>query len=169
MKPPLKLNSASVHKILLGLIFLLLLVWGYAPVLREGCESFPDRRVGKGIAIATARVRGADRSGFLCTRAYNNFDVPIVLLDTPSFKLEKSWIWPLWLPYFNLREFLPGAAPRIGFTMPFRGIAAGGYEDAVLPVSFYPASPGKYRVCLVYKKPDDKKKSRTCSAAFWLL
>jgi hypothetical protein len=168
MKLSLKLESVSVHKILLGLIFLLLLVWGYAPVLREDCTSLPEHQVGEGIVIVPALA--PSRPGFICARAYNNLDAAIALPDIPGFRLEKSWIWPLWFPYVNLRDFLPSPVPRIGigFTLALRSIAAGGYQDSGLPVSLYPASPGKYRVCLVYRKPEDKKKSRACSAAFWL-
>ena len=163
----MKLEISAFHKVLLGLLGLFALLWGYTPVLPEGCESLPDDQAGQGIVIATASV--ANRRGYICARAYNNLDEAIVLRDAPLFKLEKSWIWPLWFPYINLRKFLPGAAPRIGFAMPLQGIAAGGSKDAFLPVSFYPASPGKYRVCLVYRKLKDKHDSRACSAAFLLL
>lgn len=157
--------------VIIGAAILLLLVWWinvHTPPV--GCQELPEYRPSGQLSFSIAQE--PNRSGFVCARIYNGTNEELGYGPT-AFSLEKSWLWFVWLPYFNvkgvLKHFLLGT-PTISVTPVLRHLPIGGKADGYLPFSYfgrYPAPSGRYRVCFHYyvRWPTE---GHVCSMPFWL-
>lgn len=145
--------------------------WMHTHRLPLGCAALPEGGPDNTISISVARV--VDQPGVVCARVYNGTYEDLGYA-AGAFRLHKSWLWVLWVPYFNLqdvvRSLLPGA-PIVAFTGMIDLLPPTGRMDGYLPsfgLYHSPAPPGRYRVCFRYLAGKSEDERRVCSAAFWL-
>lgn len=162
-------NSRPVIGVAMGLLLFFAAWWirahtlpsSHALLLGDG----PSHEVSLSVAV--------ERRGFIWVRAYNGTERDLGY-GSPPFHLQQSWGWFLWLPYFNVAEFirdLRWSFVSLGFDMAIHRLPVGQKVDDHLPISLSgtPAPPGRYRVCFRYRPFwGENRYQSVCSAPFWL-
>lgn len=175
-RAPGKQRGPVIHTrgslVVAGMVVVLLLAWWmmtHTPSV--GCEKLPPH--GPSGTLSMSIARDAHQSGSVCVRVYNGTDQMLSYGPT-AFSLQESWLWVLWLPYWNgsdLLKHLFSVSPKMAVIMIRRRLPVGGRTDWYLPFSPFgrsPAPSGWYRVCFDYRVGATRKEQRVYSAPFWL-
>lgn len=129
-----------------------------------GGALLPEHGSSRDISVHVAQI--TDRPGVVRALVYNGTDEELAYGAT-SFSLQKNWLWIIWLPYLDFKDFLFGAKMRAVTPVELL-LRMGGRAERYLPRFGKSAPPGRYRVCFRYQVRRSTEEQCVCSTPFWL-